>query len=72
MPQPYNSYLIVSSSWVAEDSAVAQILVLSGDTPPARTQFVVMRGGPDAAYDQAFASLKTLPANEKLEIHVGQ
>lgn len=71
MPQSYNSYFVVSSAWAAVDSAVAQILVLSGDARPTKTRFLVVKGGPDAAYGQARESLKRLPANADLKIHVG-
>ncbi len=53
MPIPYHSYLVVSSPWQKDNSGIASVILLSGESPlPSSPHKLVMSGGEKAAYEK--------------------
>lgn len=67
MPKPYHSYLIVSSPWQQENSGVASAIPISIDAPlPNSPHRFVLDGGPEKAYKEMLALLRSLSQNQGL------
>lgn len=67
MPNPYHSYLVISSPWQTDDSGVASAVPLSTDAPkPNPPHKLVTSGGPQKAYEEMLDILRNLPQNKSL------
>ncbi len=66
MPDPYHSYLVVSSPWQTSGSGIATILPLTTDAPLTQKHVPVLQGGERGAFDDAIAALKREPKNAGL------
>lgn len=67
MPEPYYSYLIVSSPWETSASGVASVIAMSEDTPQLTPPHkLVKSGGPEKAYEEMLGALRNLPQNKGL------
>lgn len=67
MPNPFHSYLVVSSPWQQDGSGVASAIPLSSDAPaPNRPHKLVLAGGPEKAYEEMLSLLRGLEQNKGL------
>lgn len=69
MPDPYNSYFVVSSPWQTADGGVASVVPLSGNAPLSKQHFPVLQGGERSAFDAALKALASEPGNIGLSQH---
>jgi hypothetical protein len=67
MPTPYHSYLVVSSPWQEDESAVASVIPLAERSPmPSVSDKLTLSGGEQQAYEEILALLRSLPQNQEL------
>ena len=76
MPDPYYSYLLVSSPWHTNDSGVASIVPLAqsnvvstSTSAPVHPHHIALAGGEKAAYDKAVQALMAAPPHSGLSFH---
>ena len=69
MPDPYHSYLVVSSPWLTVDSGIASVVPLSTGAPLSNQHFPVLQGGERGAFDAALKALASEPSNVGLTQH---
>lgn len=67
MPDPYHSYLVVSSPWETPDSGIASVIPISVNAPLLKSHFPVLKGGERAAFDIALQALSHEPKNAGLK-----
>jgi len=70
MPEPYNSYLVISSPWETKECGIASVVPISGNARLSKAQFLAERGGERAAFESAVASLKDEVSNTGLRFEL--
>jgi hypothetical protein len=70
MPEPYNSYLVISSPWETQECGIASVVPISGSARLSKSQFLADRGGERAAFESAITSLKGELSNAGLRFEL--